>query len=389
MDCMMQRQKKTRKGERDHLVRLERNVDSAPIWAPKAYANDLERRYPLSWRGEGAEVVVLAVRKYGQLRTFDKVVLTALVQLWHQQGRQPDGLITCQIIDIIELLERKEVDIGGRLYDQIKQSLYRLKLTGVQFINCFFNSQKQELKSTRSTHILYDLLIVEPKKYGKDVEDDSSTQVTKACLNLDVVQNLLGNYTRPVSLRFLQQLSERGVLFESYISGVLSGRRKITKDVFKLWTELGLSTEGYDYGSRLAAKMRKDLDKIAADPNSLLERYEFRPSVTSPRSKNLVLYRKAPVAAPATVDEKIRVEEELDEIDILVEEIRFKLRDESKNDTNLRRIAERMPKKVIDKGVHDAWGRFRDGQTPNPTRYFVGIMKNKAAELKIDLGINH
>ncbi len=109
---------------------------------------------------------------------------------------------------------------------------------------------------------LSELLIVEPKKHGRNAEEDSSSQVTRACLNLDVVQNLLGNYTRPISLRLLQRLSERGVLFESYISGVLSRRPQITKDVFELWTELGLSIEGYGYGSRLASKMRKDLDKM-------------------------------------------------------------------------------------------------------------------------------
>ncbi len=370
----------------NRLVRLERNIDSIPIWAPKHYADEVERRYQLSWRGERAEVIALASSKYGQYRARDKIVLTALVELWHQQGRRSDGIVVFQIMDVLELLGRKGSSTGGSIYDAIKESLYRLSTGSLQFIHCFFDHAKCELRSTSTTHIIYELLIVEPRKAKPGEERDGFKQMTRARLNLDLVINLLGNYTRPVSIRLLQQLTDRGVLFEQYINAVLWKRSRITKDVFELWKELGLSTECYEYGCQIAAKMRKDLDTIAADPNSLLDRYEFTSSKTRSKSKNLVLYRKRR-AIDMTLNEKVESGKDLDDIDILVERIRTELQDKSPNDANIRAIAAHMPPEVINRGLFEAWGRYRDKQTENPTRYFVGIMRNKAVELKIDLGI--
>lgn len=364
------------------LVRLERNVDSLPIWAPKTYADVLERTYALPWRGDGAAVRVLALEPYGQLRAFDKLVLTALVHLWNRQGRHPDGWASFRIAEVIELIQRSQR--GGRAYRQVKASLRRLKFTGLQFTKSFYDTEAGALKSTRDTNILYELLIVEPRKLGRAAGD--MPQMTRVQLNLAVVKNLLGNYTRPVSLRLLYRLSDRGVLFESYINGVLWRRPRVTKDVFALWRELGLSTRGYGYGSRVAAKMRDDLDKIAADPNSLLARYTFSTSRTRSRSKNLVLERKERAASMST-QQKVEQGRAFDDVDILVERIRSELRDESPNDANIRRIAERMPRPVIERGIFEAWGRYRDGLVENPAAYFVGIMKRRADELEIDLGL--
>ena len=371
----------------NRLVRLERNIDSIPIWAPKSSAGEIERRYQLSWRGEKAEVIALASSKYGQYRARDKIVLTALVELWNQQGRRRDGIVVFQIIDVIELLGRKGISTGGSTYEAIKDSLYRLSTASLQFIHCFVDHAKRELRSTSTTHIIYELLIVEPRKAKRGEEHAGFKQMTRAQLNLDLVKNLLGNYTRPVSIRLLNQLSERGVLFEQYINAVLWRRHRIRKDVFELWKELGLATECYAYGCQIAAKMRKDLDQIAADPNSLLDSYKFTSSKTRSKSKNLVLYRKRR-AVDMTLNEKIESGEDLNDIDIIVERIRTELQDKSPNDANIRAIAAVMPTEVINRGIFVAWGRFRDGQIENPASYFVGIMVKKAVELGIDLGIS-
>ena len=384
---MKKREIKPVKTIQNQLVRLERNIDSIPIWAPKSYSDEVERRYPLLWRGERAEVIALASSKYGQFRKLDKIVLTALVELWNQQGRRPDGIVVFQIMDVLELLGRKGSSTGGSTYEGIKESLYRLSTASLQFIHCFCDHDKRELRSTSTTHIIYELLIVEPRKAKRGEERDGFKQMTRARLNLDLVKNLLGNYTRPVSIRLLNQLSEKGVLFEQYINAVLWRRPRIRKDVFVLWKELGLATECYAYGCQIAAKMRKDLDQIAADPNSLLDGYKFTSSKTRSKSKNLVLYRKRR-AVDMTLNEKIESGEDLNDIDILVEQIRTELQDKSPNDANIRAIATVMPAEVINRGIFVAWGRFRDGQIENPASYFVGIMVKKAVELGIDLGIN-
>ena len=258
------------------MVRMETTLDSQPIWAPAHHADDLTRVYPLKWRGEDASVTVQASGEYGMLRSFDKLVLTALVHLWNDQGRQETGRVYFLVIDIIRALGRKNT---GSLYQQIKDALHRLRGCMVQYRLSFFDVEHSAWVSLRDKNILNDLLIVEPKK-----DDQLAMEgLTYASLDLDVVANLVGNFTRPVSLKLLQSLSERGVLFESYVNAVLYRHAVVRKDVFELWQDMGLSTKGIDYGSQLASRMRSDLDKIAGGERSLLGRFDFEKSKTRAR----------------------------------------------------------------------------------------------------------
>lgn len=374
------------------LVRVETTLDTQPIWAPSSYADELKREYPLPWRGEGASVTVQSSGEYGMLRSFDKLVLTALVHLWNQQGRDETGRVYFQIIDLVNALGRKN---DGRIYQRLKDSLHRLRGCLVQYQLSFFDKENEEWVSLRDKTILTDLLVVEPRKHGEFGVQAAMEGLTFAVLDFMVVANLIGNFTRPVSLRLLQSLGERGVLFESYINAVLYREPVVRKDVFTLWHELGLSTKGIDYGSQLASRMRRDLDKIAEDDTSLLGRYTFEKSKTRARSQNLVLYRakNADLSPPSpkyrTPDsprEKYDAGKQA-ELDQLVDWMKFELHDESPNDANLRVIARKMPEAVVRRGVNDAFAYYRDGQTKNPTAYFVGIMKREARERGINLGL--
>ena len=377
------------------LVRVEVNIDAQPIWAPSAYADERKREYQLSWRSDKASVTVQASGEYGMLRTFDKLVLTALVHLWNEHGRRDTGIVYFQVIDVIRVLERKN---DGRLYEQIKESLHRLRGCLIQYRFSFYDADSREMVSLRDKTILSDLLIVEPRKD----EDSVATGVeglTYARLDFMVVANLLGNYTRPVSLRLLQSLSERGVLFESYVNAVLYRNEVVRKDVFELWQDLGLSTKGLDYGSPPASRMRNDLQKIKDDPGSLLGDFAFEKSKCRARSQNLVLTKKKSVAVTApllphapkyrTSDTPTRhgASRSSDEIEALVAWMQFELHDSSDDATNLRLIASRMPEKVIRQSVYDAFAYYRDGHTRNPTAYFIGIMKRQAKEMGVDLGL--
>ena len=370
------------------LVRLEFTIDSQPIWAPSTYADERKREYPLEWRGEGASVTVQASGEYGMMRWFDKLVLAALVRLWNEQGRNEKGNVRFLISDIIKILERSS---DGKTYDLIKQSLHRLRGCLIQYRHSFKDVESGEFVSLRDKNILSDLLIIEPKKedsFGLDVPQG----LTFCQLDFDVVRNLLGDYTRPVSITLLQSLSEKGILFESYINSVLYRRPKVVKDVFELWSDLGLSTKGLEYGSRLVSRMKKDLEKIAADKSSLLESYEFEKSKSRPKSKNLVLYRREDVEVkPAGIKRSSRPSKRIaqrghTEIERLVEWMQLELHDESDDATNLRVIASKMPEDLIKQHAYEAFAAYRDGRIPNPTAYFVGIMARIAGERGVDLG---
>ena len=373
------------------LVRVETTLDTQPIWAPSSCADQLTRVYPLPWRGESASVTVQSSGEYGMLRSFDKLTLTALVHIWNHQGRDEEGRVYFQVIDIIHALGRKE---GGRTYQQVKDSLHRLRGCLVQYQFSFFDRANEEWVSLRDKTILSDLLIVEPRKEAEVSVPSPREALTYAVLDFMVVANLIGNFTRPVSLRLLQSLGERGILFESYINAVLYREPLVRKDVFTLWQDLGLSTKGIDYGSQLASRMRVDLDKIAGDSTSLLGKYEFEKSKTRARSQNLVLHRakNADLSPPSpryrTSDNPRQLYEagKKADIDRLVEWMKFELHDESSNDANLRVIAQKMPEALIKARVNDAFAYYRDGQTRNPAAYFVGIMKREAKEQGITLG---
>lgn len=370
------------------LVRLEQNMSALPIWAPRGYAKDYERNYPLHWIHEDARVTALATTKYGQLRAFDKIVLTALVHLWNEQGHDEDGRVSFQIIDIINALERENT---GKLYQQIKASLNRLKFTGLEFEHGFRDREGEEWLSTQGFNILDALLLIEPRKRKGAPDQLAFTQFTSARLNLKLVSNLIANYTRPVSLKLLQRLTDRGVLFEAYVNNVLYRHSEVTKDVFSLWEDLGLSIKSIVYGSQLAQKMRRDLDAIKAAPDGLLGSYSFTKSKQNPKSQNLVLHRRSSAKKMIEEQGKPQIGEKRgDAFDRYVERIQFELGDKSRNDTNIRSILQRMPETLVWEAVQDAVGRKKDGLVrTNPVRYFIGRMKREAGEQGIDLGFQN
>lgn len=76
---------------------------------------------------------------------------------------------------------------------------------------------------------------------------------------------------------------------------------------------------------------------------------------------------------------------EPDDVDAYVEEIRERLRDRSTDAGFLRLIVERIPRRDLERALHEAWGRFRDGMVRNPTAYFVELARKRAVELGIPL----
>ena len=380
----MNKEPEARKGQ---LVRFETNTDSHPIWAPSAYRNQDKREYILDWINPNARVVVQKVGEYGLITWFDKIVLAVLVLFWHKQGRDPQGTVNFLVEDIAKEIWKNP---GGSQRKQVKDSLWRLRGCLIQHFNSFYSTKVGGYVSRkRGLNIVTYLVLYEYKNQeGEDIE------ATQAQLNLELVINLLGNYSRPVSLDLWLGMSERGILFEAYINSVLYKNRRVSKDVFSLWKQLGLSTKGAKYASKLAYKMKPDLDKMCADPYNLLERYTFEKSKTVPRGQNLILYRRENAyidREPAPNYEPNLFAPNVSQLtptvlDLKVEQIQFELGDKG-DDFNIRRIVERMPEGSIHAAVHDAVGRRSDGMlNTSPAAYFVGRMKIEAKEKGIDLG---
>jgi len=265
-------------------VRIERNADTLPIWAPSRYATAVKREYQLKWISPNAKVIVQSAGEYGALRWQDKLVLIALTRLWYEQGMNPDGWVNFTLSDVTKRLGKKK---GGGRFSLITASLWRLRGCLIQHFDSFYDKALEaHISKKRGLNIITYLQIREFKRQDQETEDFG-----QARLNLDLVRNLIGNYTRPVSIQFLMTLTERGGLFEAYINSVLYTQPIVRKDVFDLWKQLGLSTKGIRYASELTKKMRPDLNKMKADPLGLLGDYSFEKSATKARSQNLILIR--------------------------------------------------------------------------------------------------
>ena len=376
------------KKENGDPTRIERNADTLPIWAPSRYAKATLREYQLEWISPNAKVVVLSTGPYGNLRWQDKLVLIAITRLWYEQGMNPDGWVNFTLSDVTKRLGKGK---GGSRYTLITASLWRLRGCLIQHHNSFYNKERGGYESdVEGKNILKYLRIRTFNRQDQETEDFG-----QARLDLDLVRNLISNYTRPVSVQFLMTLTERGGLFEAYINSVLYTQPIVRKDVFDLWRQLGLSIKGIRYASELTKKMRPDLNKMKADPFGLLGDYSFEKSITKSRSQNLVLIRrKNPYVdqhqRPPQTDQlsfNLNVTQLTpSELDLKVEQIQFELGDTG-DDFNIRRIVERMPDNLIKVAIHDAVGRKSDKMLKtSAVAYFVGRMKNVAKEQGIDLG---
>jgi len=300
----------------------------------------------------------------------------------------PDGWVNFTLSDMMRRLGKSR---GGGQFSRMEDSLWRLRGCLIQHFDSFYDkSLKAHVSKKRGLNIITYLQIREFTRQDQETEDFG-----QARLNLDLVRNLIGNYTRPVSIEFLMTLTERGGLFEAYINSVLYNQPIVRKDVFDLWKQLGLSIKGIEYASRLASRMRPDLDKMKADPFGLLGDYSFEKSKTVPRSQNLILIRRKnpyvdqhkrpPQADQLSFNLNVTQLTPTD-LDRKVEQIQFELGDTG-DDFNIRRIVERMPDNLIKHAIHDAVGRKSDKMLKkSPVAYFVGRMKNVAREKGIDLG---
>ena len=127
----------------DDPIRIERNADTLPIWAPSRYAKTLEREYALEWISPNAKVLVQSAGKYGTLRWQDKLVLIAITRLWYEQGMNPDGWVNFTLSDVTKRLGKEK---GGSRFGLIKYSLWRLRGCLVQFHHSFYNSNDKTKK---------------------------------------------------------------------------------------------------------------------------------------------------------------------------------------------------------------------------------------------------
>jgi hypothetical protein len=132
------------------LVSAERNLEEYPLFELKARQRGSEARlFERVIEGEGGVSLrqswkVIPSGEYGMPGPIDQDVYLAVLQLLEKRGGMPeDGELAFSLYELRKVLGWSD-DSGGA-YRQIKDSLVRIQLTGVQSSNAFYSAADEQL----------------------------------------------------------------------------------------------------------------------------------------------------------------------------------------------------------------------------------------------------
>ena len=178
------------------IVSRERNLDFAILFYPqekrKVFVNrTLESRLKDS---KGNTQVIRVVVKHdstlGTLTTLDERVYYVLVEMWEEQYR-PDICFFSER----EIARRLNMPWGKSTPKTIRDSLFRLRLVGVEWNGYFYHkATDSNISSDRPFTILNHLALIDvkSKKVGSQVAEFGFDQM--------VIENLSSSFSRPVLL---------------------------------------------------------------------------------------------------------------------------------------------------------------------------------------------
>jgi hypothetical protein len=132
------------------LVSAERNLEEYPLFELKARQRGSKARlFERVVEGEGGVSLrqtwrVIPSGEYGMPGPVDQDVYLAVLQLLEQRGGMPkDGELAFSLYELRKVLGRSD-DSGGA-YREIRDSLVRIQLTGVQSSNAFYSAADEQL----------------------------------------------------------------------------------------------------------------------------------------------------------------------------------------------------------------------------------------------------
>ena len=138
--------------EHSALTRAERNLEEYPLFELKARKRGSDARvYERVVDGEGGASLkqtwkVIPSGEYGMPGPLDQDVYLAVLRLLEQGGGMPeDGTLAFSLYELRKVLGWSD-DSGGA-YREIRDSLLRIQLTGVQSTNAYYSAADEQLIS--------------------------------------------------------------------------------------------------------------------------------------------------------------------------------------------------------------------------------------------------
>ncbi len=150
---------------------------------------------------------------------FDMQILFCLMDLWDEQGRNPDGVVRFRLTTICK---RLNLSISGRTYADMKFSIKKLAVTKVESVMSFFSQEKAAYMNTIVGILDHPEFISAKTQKGSD----DTCQVT---LSKYILKNLLNNFTAQINRKIYQAL---GNGFSQRLLSLFLYRQQVHRDEY-------------------------------------------------------------------------------------------------------------------------------------------------------------
>jgi len=248
------------------VIRSELNVERWPLFTTSKYPS--QSREFVRQQVERGKVVTKKVvigklgdKEVGVFRILDLKVFYALIKLWETAGNPFEKSVNFAIHEIAKIIGKAW---SGRTYQEIKESLLRLRGIPITWINSFYQKDTDTVEEYLELfNILSELKIYTRRQGGAPPIAASSFK-----FNDRLVRNLLSHYSKPLYLDVVMGLKkEISILLYLHLDLVMADKLVYSRMSGDLIRDLGLSGD-YRFPSYRKRVLSPALEELEGLPLS-------------------------------------------------------------------------------------------------------------------------
>lgn len=185
---------------------------------------------------------------------FDMQVLFCLMDMWDEQGRPESGQVLFRLNTVCTRLKMND---SGRSFEQIKNSIYKLRFTAIESTKAFYSADK-------SAHVSVPISMIADYAIATHRGNTKSQDSCMAVLGQHILSNLVKNYTAKINRKIYQQLD---VGFAQRILCLVLFRQQIENETGVIDFELNelaslIPISGKLYPSTIMSRLEKALEEL-------------------------------------------------------------------------------------------------------------------------------
>ena len=192
---------------------------------------------------------------------FDMQVLFCLMDMWDEQGRSEKGQVLFRLNTVCTRLKMND---SGRSYEQIRNSIYKLKFTAIESTKAFYSADKAD-------HISIPITMIEDYAITSHRGNTKNQDSCMVIIGKHILSNLMRSYRATINRKIYQQLD---VGFAQRILCLVVFRQQIEYETGVIDFELNelaslIPISGKLYPSTIMSRLENAL-------NELLEKKVFK-----------------------------------------------------------------------------------------------------------------